>query len=120
MSYSPDEAQENNENSREQKAIAEQLSRVRCEIERAKDVVDELKDKEKGLEERMSMLKQRNNRIAENAGLEAPAPGQKPTKGWWRQIRAKPSPPFTFEGIPGKFLKKQKKTEKFKNLIILF
>ena len=47
----------------EQKAIAEQLSRVRCEIERAKDVVDELKDKEKGLEERMSMLKQRNNRI---------------------------------------------------------
>ena len=112
MSYSQDEIQENNDNSWEQKALAKQLSKLRNDIERTQTKLTELKETEKNLAERMSDLRKRNNRLAEDAGLEAPAPGQKPTKGWWRQIRAECKFPFGFEGIPGKILENSEKSKK--------
>lgn len=101
MSYTQQQITENNANSQQQVGLADELANIRREIDNVQNKLAEMKATEKHLESLMNSLRHRNNAIAEAAGIEAPAPSQKATKGWWSRVRSKIDPPFDFEGIPG-------------------
>lgn len=101
MSYTLLQITGNNANSRDQTDLHEELAALRGNIVKTKDSLAEMLAKAKYLEKQIVDHRRANNRIARDAGLEAPAPTGKATKGVWERVRASIEPPFCFEAIPG-------------------